>query len=183
MRRGSAGAVLVVAVGFASACQSPAPPHPLTHQSRYLCCNLHYEHPKINDANYQVGAVVPFGTRVEILAVSRGSVEFRPDGHPAITLVYKYGAKSLPFDQYLDRLFVSQDPRAKLKKVSAKTVQLLQEGAVAPGMTRDQVLMAVGYPPAHQTPSLEVPSWRYWKNRWVQFVVFFDGDKVARLQD
>ena len=33
----------------------------------------------------------------------------------------------------------------------------ITQGVVVPGMTRDQVLMALGYPPAHETPSLDSP--------------------------
>ena len=49
-------------------------------------------------------------------------------------------------------------------------------------MTRDQVLMSLGYPPAHRTPSLEGPTWTYWQNRWATMVVVFDGDKVVRVE-
>ena len=41
-------------------------PHPLDGQTRYLCCNLHYEQPTVADVNYQVGALVPVGTRVTV---------------------------------------------------------------------------------------------------------------------
>jgi outer membrane protein assembly factor BamE (lipoprotein component of BamABCDE complex) len=81
-----------------------------------------------------------------------------------------------------DRLFVAEDPHAKLKKVPAKTVKLIEQGAVEPGMTREQVLMALGYPPAHRTPALEASPWHYWQNRWHQFLVVFDGTRVVRVQ-
>ena len=43
-------------------------------------------------------------------------------------------------------------------------------------------LMAIGYPPLHRTPSLGSSQWTYWANRWATFEVYFDGDKVARVQ-
>jgi hypothetical protein len=49
-------------------------------------------------------------------------------------------------------------------------------------MTRDQVLMSLGYPPAHRTPSLDSPQWTYWQNRWQSFVVDFNGDKVDAVR-
>ena len=49
-------------------------------------------------------------------------------------------------------------------------------------MNREQVLMSLGYPPAHRTPSLDGPTWTYWANRFATFMVHFDGDRVARVQ-
>lgn len=201
--------VATVVLGLAAACKSPAPPNPLTGQSRYLCCNLHYEKDEISDANYQVGTLIPFGTRVQILEVRRNSVKFQPEGHAALTIKYDYNAKGgLPFQTYLDRMFVPEDPhlhlaaahpaRAPARKVKGKgkaragapppavassRVKLIETGGFPePGMTKEEVLMMLGYPPAHRTPSLEAPDWHYWQNRWHQFVVYFDADRVTRVQ-
>ena len=48
-------------------------------------------------------------------------------------------------------------------------------------MTKQQVIMALGYPPAHRTPSIDGPMWTYWANRWATFEVYFDGDRVSRV--
>jgi hypothetical protein len=182
MRRASATVLPLLAIGLlAAACKGPEVPHPLVGQQRYLCCNIYFEKPKINDALYQVGTKVPFGTRVEITHVRKNEVEFTPAGFPTITLEYKWGIQTTPFDTFLDRFFVEQDPHAKLRKVPAKRVAVIEEGALEPGMTKDQVMMARGIPPAHRTPSLESSSWTYWQNRWVTIGVYFDGDKVARV--
>jgi outer membrane protein assembly factor BamE (lipoprotein component of BamABCDE complex) len=60
-------------------------------------------------------------------------------------------------------------------------VKLIEQAQVEPGMTRDEVLMSLGYPPAHRTPSLDSPTWTYWANRWATFEVYFDGDRVSRV--
>ena len=41
----------------------------------------------------------------------------------------------------------------------------------------------LGYPPAHRTPSLDANEWYYWRNRWKQFVVVFDGNTVLRVAE
>ena len=169
-------------IGFAAACHGPAIPHRLTGQTRFLCCNVHYEKDEINDANYQVGTLIAYGTHVDILEVRRDKVRFAATGHPPLWLEMQYGEKVLTFDQYLDRIFVDEDPHRKLKKVPSKIVKLIDISTVEPGMTKDQVLMSLGWPAAHRTPSTEGSSWHYWRNRWVQFDVYFDEhSKVVRV--
>src|SRR6266436_3994038 len=134
-------------------------PHPLDNQVRYLCCNLHYDKPQITDMNYLRGKVIPFGTRVQIREVDADRVEFQTPGHPPIRLVLKQGVGELTMDQYLDRIFLVDDPYARLPKLPEdgkaaaevdKIRRMTEEGDVTVGMTRDQVLMAIGYPPAHR---------------------------------
>lgn len=152
---------------------------------------MHYEKVEITDANYLKGTLIPFGTRVQILDVDRSSVKFQAAGHPPITLVYKYGRDTLPMDQYLDRAFPREDPHAKLASDGTKdrrhteqtdqTRKLIQQGVVEAGMSKQEIVMAVGYPPAHRTPSLDAPMWTYWANRWATFEVYFEGDRVTRV--
>ncbi len=182
--------VVLATLALAVACKGPVVPHPMTGESRYLCCNMHYEKTEITDANYLRGATIPFGTRVQILEVRKSAVKFQPEGHPPITLVLRQGRKMLGMDQYLARIFVREDPHAKLPRPAKgakgapdteKIRKNIEQGVVEAGMTKDQVLMAVGYPPAHRTPSLDASAWTYWSNRWESFQVYFDGDRVSRV--
>ena len=194
-------AVALAALVLAACSKGPTVPNPLVGQTRYTCCNMHYERQKIDDTNYQKGTLIPFGTAVQILEVREHLVKFQPVGHPEITLVQRWGKKTLPIDEYMNRIFVTEDPRTRLRSSAPATSgkkkdkraatddgksdsvrKLIEQAAVEPGMTRHQVLMSLGYPPVHRTPSLDSPSWTYWENRWVTFIVHFDGDKVARVQ-
>ena len=99
-------------------------------------------------------------------------MKFQAAGHPPIELVLKYGKDQLSMDQYLSRIFVTEDPRLQLRPAppppakgrkggkaprpvekAPEVEKLIETGTVEPGMTREQVLMAIGYPPAHRTPS------------------------------
>jgi outer membrane protein assembly factor BamE (lipoprotein component of BamABCDE complex) len=42
-------------------------------------------------------------------------------------------------------------------------------------MTRDQVIMSLGYPPTHRTASLQDAEWTYWYNTWVTYKVVFNA--------
>jgi hypothetical protein len=182
MRQWIARATLtLLTLTLIGACKGPEVASPLTGTTRMLCCNLYYEKPKITDVGYQVGTRIPFGTRVHIDHVYRNSIDFTPEGHPTITLVYKTGDRAVPFETFLDRLLVDKDPHAALRKVPAKRVEAIESGRIEPGMSKDQVLMTRGIPPAHRTPSLASPSWTYWNTRWDTIIVYFTGDKVERI--
>ena len=43
-----------------------------------------------------------------------------------------------------------------------------------PARFGEQVLLSVGYPPTHRTPSINAPEWIYWNNRWMTYKVVFD---------
>ena len=181
---------VAAALALAVACKEPRVPHPLATQFRYICCNLHYEKPEITDANYLRGKLIPLGTRVQILEVRKDSVKFEAAGYPPITLALKYGARNLTMDQYLGRIFLVDDPYGRLPKLPPdgkqavevdKTRRMIEEGTVSVGMTREQVLMAIGYPPADRTPALDAPTWKYWASRGDTFEIYFDGDQVSRV--
>jgi len=171
--------VFALLAALAWGCVPPGPPNPAVGETRFLCCNLRYEKNAVTDVNYQVGTRIAVGTRVHVTEAGGNRVTFEPEGHPPLTVVFKYGRKTLSFDEYLDRLLVRDDPRRTLPAGDVRT--LVEAGEVEPGMTRDQVVMSLGYPPAHRTPSLSASTWTYWQNRWVTMVVAFDGDRVSRV--
>jgi hypothetical protein len=185
----------LAAAPFVTGCPGPKVESPLNGQFRYTCCNIRYEKNEITDVNYQQGGIIPYGTRVQIIEVGKNSVRFLPEGHPEMTLVYRHGRKVYPFEQYVDRIFLTDPPKLSSAPVAAskkkkgapapapanKFEKQIQQGIVEPGMSKADVLLALGYPPAHRTPSLEQPIWTYWRNRWDVFMVYFDGDKVDRI--
>lgn len=174
---------LAATIGFGAACKNqPQVNHPLVGQTRYLCCNLHYEKNEVTDNWYGVGNTIKVGTPIHIVEVRKRSVKFQADGHPEITLVQKYGDKVLGFDQYLDRIFVERNPVLRFGKKRDKLEQAVMDGKIVKGMTKDQVAMAVGYPPPHKTPSLDADNWTYWQTNFNTYIVWFVKDRVDRVQ-
>ena len=175
---------------LAAACGKPAVTRPVANPLRYLCCNLHYDGREITDINYLRGKVLPFGSRVHILGVAKDRVEFEAPGQPAITLVLQHGVGRITMDEYVARIFLLDDPYARLPRLPPDAEQAraidrarrrIEEGTVTVGMTRAEVLMAIGYPPADHTPSLDAATWRYWVAPHDTFDVHFDGDVVSRM--
>src|SRR5262249_29531235 len=154
----------VLAAALVTGCSSSSPKalaDPRVGHTFYLCCNLHYDKPEITDANYTAGSLIPFATRAEILKVTRQSVQFKPAGHSPLTLQNKRVETTVPYSEYLARLSATDDPGLKLRKGNAKQVKLMESGRGARGMSKAQVLMTRGYPPADRTPSLEASTWTY----------------------
>jgi hypothetical protein len=69
-----------------------------------------------------------------------------------------------------------------LSRFSDQERDLILRGEAGVGMSREAVIMALGYPPSHKTPSLEGEVWTYWRNRFSTFVVEFGNGKVVRIR-
>ena len=56
------------------------------------------------------------------------------------------------------------------------------DDAALKGMRKEAVVLAIGYPPRRDTPSLDNTIWRYWSSRLSFFLVEFDASgKVAKV--
>jgi hypothetical protein len=67
-------------------------------------------------------------------------------------------------------------------EVDAADLRGIEEGLVEVGMTRAGVLVALGYPPEHRTPSLTDATWTYWGDPG-RVLVSFGGDRVVAVTD
>jgi hypothetical protein len=54
------------------------------------------------------------------------------------------------------------------------TADAIKNGVLKLGMTKEQVLMARGYPPGHKTPSVEADAWTYWSSRFINATLVFN---------
>jgi len=169
--------LVVVAAVAAVGCHRTSPELMQAYQGRSLmtCCNIHAEGEDINDANYYVGSLVPAGTPVQVQSVSNDSITFTAAGRK-LTLHHQYGAAQESMRQYIDKVLVADDPRARIAGYQPAVQDAIRDGRVERGMTRDQVILALGYPATHRTPSIEGSDWLYWYNRWVTYRVVFGAD-------
>jgi hypothetical protein len=178
-------AIAIAVLGaLLAACHPPVSPEVLHQwQSRtlYTCCNIHYERDEINDANYYVGSVLPFGTSAVAEKATSDSLTFRAGAIP-LTLIHAYGAQQESSQQYFSKILVETDPRATFAAFPKQVQDAITDSRVEVGMTRPQVIMSLGYPPTHRTASTDLNTWTYWYNRWVTYQVVFGADgKVSNL--
>ncbi len=157
----------------------------------YLCCNMRSDGRWISDSNYAESGkfVVPAGTPVKVLDYGRYRVEIEfADNKGAAHASGKQArgndySHELPMDAFARRYVVAQNPADKLASYTPKVQAAITSARVTRGMTREQVLMALGYPIVNENPHLDAKVWRYWLWTFSEFKVFFDDqDQVSGVQ-
>ena len=148
----------------------------------FLCCNMRTTGDWISDSNYNDSGqrVVPLGTPTKVTGYGRYRVLVTIDGkRQAIGNDY---SRDLKLDVFAKRYVVSEDPRVKLATYPAKLRESIQAGRIARGMTREQVLMSIGYPISSENPRLDATTWRYWVSSFAEFqVVYDDAGRVKEV--
>jgi hypothetical protein len=146
--------------------------------------NLHPDenNRRLYSVNYQQDGLIPLCTKVRITAVTHRAMTFElVDGGRK----YEYNfhdtlRQEIP--KHLDQFFGKTCPRKQADSLGSIDRQGIKEGRALPGMTRAGVILAIGYPPEHATPSLDGSVWKYWRNRFATTLIHFEGGKVARIQ-
>jgi hypothetical protein len=169
------GALALLTSSGAFAQTQTATPAPLF--EGYLCCNLRSDGRWISDSNYAESGkfVIPAGTPVAVLAYGRYRVDV--DFGPATAQKQALGndySRDLAMPTFARRYVVAQNPADKLASYPPRVQSAITSARVARGMTREQVLMALGYPITSETPHLDANMWRYWLWSFSEFKVFFN---------
>lgn len=140
----------------------------------FLCCNMRSDGRWISDSNYQESGkfVIPLGTPAAVVdyARYRASVKF-PDGTQTLGNDY---SRELAMPDFARRYVVAEDPKLKLRQFPKKVQDAITSMRVLRGMTREQVLMAIGYPIASETPHLDGRVWKYWLWTFSPYDIYFD---------
>ena len=158
--------------------------------SRFTKYNIHTQGKnatafKASYANYTdpgVGhVIVPAGTEIMITKSSRrGFVFTYDDGAKKVSFEFHDKRMEMGIDDYLELITSEQPVKNKFSAVDKKGVA---EGKAYKGMTRKGVMVALGYPAVHKTPSLETDTWIYWANRFRTVAVDFDKQgKVSNVR-
>lgn len=178
-----AAAALLAATTVLSAtavhAQRPSPPPgPLT--DGFLCCNMRTYGDSISDINYdeQGTSIVPVGTPARITAYDFRFFNLDLAGKPQ--RIKNDYSRNITLIDFAKRYVVTEDPKRKIASFPPAVGAAILAGKVMPGMTREQVLMALGYPVASENPSLDAPVWRYWRDSWSEFQVNFDAQGLVK---
>jgi hypothetical protein len=171
-----------------SACSIGKPFNPaLQGRSFYLCCNLRFNQDNdATDANYQYplgGTTLPVGTRVKVVEVGAHAVRLSPEaGGRTFDLELRFGREQITADEYFRNILREVDSRPTLENATPEIRAAVREGNLMHGMTKEQALMARGYPPAHHTPSTSADEWLYYQSGGFVTRVRFVGGKIDLVE-
>jgi hypothetical protein len=146
----------------------------------YTCCNLHFDKDRISDANWTHAPMILAGAPIRVLSYGTNEANVEIDGKPFV-IAHEYGRKQETVGQFVRKIVVASNPAKKIAGWPEPVRNAVRTGTVVNGMTREQVILSVGYPPTHRTPSLDAPVWNHWQSRAGRFEVYFGADgKVER---
>lgn len=171
---------LALAAGFATPAVMAQPlPEPA---EGYLCCNMRTDGKWISDINYAEGGkkVVPAGTRLKATGYGRYRVYVEMGDGSKQALGNDY-SRDLDMTAFAKRYIVAENPATKIAGFAPKIRKAIETSRLMPGMTREQVLMSVGYPVSSENPQLDTKVWRFWLSSFQEFQVVFDGDRVKEI--
>lgn len=175
VRAGVAALVLVL-----SGCASePAPPHPfdglLQRPGVVTLTDLHPDEisRRLYAVNYQQMGLIPVCSPVTLLELSPERLLFRVEATGETYEYRDHDAATESFRDHLARYFGETCPAAlrSLDEIDQRGVRL---GKPLEGMSKQGVLLAMGYPPPHVNPSLSSNRWIYWTARFTKLAVVFD---------
>ena len=172
--------VTVIGVLFLTGCGPMKEPTPSMQGTMYTQVNMWEEKGKIIATNYQRGRLIPVNSLVTINGYSSKSISFTINGESTpLEVVNVEKFTKLPVEGLSSRLFSKS--KVDLSKFSKKAREAIKYGNVENGMTKSEVLISRGFPPAHVTPNTQSNLWKYWQNRWVTRNVEFKNNKVSGL--
>lgn len=162
-------------------------PNVFTAETAYTLTNLHPDpqNKKLYAVNYQQAGLIPYCTAVKFVELGGSRVAFEVK-ETGTKYYYDYhNAAAEPFPDHLRRFFGTscQSVKNKVQSLSKTDKEGIEAGEAKVDMSKDGVVVALGYPPRHVTPSLDMSSWTYWSNRFNRFVVQFDDRGIVTSID
>jgi hypothetical protein len=166
-------AVVAAAGAVLGGCQRTSAQLGIPERAGYTCCNLHHEGDWISDGNYAELPMIAAGAPARVKSYGRNHALVDVNGRP-MRLGHDYGREQESLQQFVNKIVVTSDPKAKLATWPAATQDAIRQGKVMVGMTKEQVIMALGYPMTSENPSLDADLWRYWASSFGPYQILWD---------
>ena len=146
----------------------------------FACCNLRYAGDWVSDMGSGELPFIAVGTQMLVREVEGSRANVEADGK-SYRFGHDYGRAQEKTPEWVDKLVVLDDPAPKLAKFPASIRAAIEAGKLAKGMTKEQVIMAMGYPATSDTPKLDAATWKYY---WLRYPleVHWSGGRVSKIE-
>lgn len=146
----------------------------------YACCNLRYTGDWVSDMGSGELPFIPLGSKLLVREVEGNRANVEADDK-VYRFGHDYGRAQEKTPDWVDKLVVLDDPAPKLAKFPANIRAAIEAGKILKGMTKEQLIMAMGYPATNDTPKLEAATWKYY---WLRYpiVIHWDGGRVSKIE-
>ena len=147
----------------------------------YTQTNMHAaRNGQVSSVNYTGTTRIPICTPVRIGRINARQMRFTNAQTGQRYVYVMHRSARTPIDQHVQRYFGTGCP--DISTMSPEDQSGIQSGQVYQGMTKQGVIMAVGYPPEHRTQSLNEDVWRYWRTRMGSYEVYFSNGLVSGIR-
>lgn len=144
----------------------------------FTCCNLHQSGGWISDGNYTTEPFIPAGAPVKVTGWGRNEVHANIAGR-SIRAGVDHPSPVETREQLAARLFVREDPRLRVAAWSPDAQAAIAAGKARRGMTKEQVVVALGQPRKDRTPDMGAARWVYFSAEDEEFDIDFDAEGRA----
>jgi hypothetical protein len=130
-----------------------------------------------NWTRWEGHAFVPYNAKLQVKAIGGKKFEIVASTSQGIkTITWEFDPKNMGMSgsEYI-KLITSPNP-VSYEGLSGIDRQGIEAGKALPGMSKQGVNIALGYPAKHKTPSLESNKWVYWTGRYDPMTVEFDSN-------
>lgn len=146
----------------------------------YACCNLHYSGDWISDSNLAQLPFIAAGTPISVKKIDGYRAYVEIDGKP-MRLGHDFGRAEETTEQWVSKIVVLEDPKPKIAKFAPAVRNAIAKGQLMKGMSKEQVIMAVGHPQTNENPKLDGPYWRYWWSSFGPYYVYWAKGSVSKI--
>ena len=154
----------------------------IVQRSGFACCNLHYSGDSISDANYAQLPFIPAGTPLRIMNTEGARVRIDVNGK-SMQFALESGREAGAIEQWLNKIVVAEDPRLKMAAFLPAVREAIKAGKLMRGMSKEQVIMAVGHPQTNDNLRLGVSYWRYWWSSYDSYYVYWSKNATLSKID
>lgn len=146
----------------------------------YACCNLHYSGDWISDSNLAQLPFIPAGTPITVKKIEGDRAYIDVEGK-AMRLGHDFGRAEETMEEWINKTVVLEDPKPKIARFSPAVRNAIAKSQLMKGMTKEQVIISVGYPQTNENPRLDGPYWRYWWSSFGPYYVYWSKGSVSKI--